>query len=144
MLGAIIGDVAGSYYEVLEVQEVKQKRKRSYEERIKILDKKTPLFQENSSCTDDSFLTYSIYDAIKNNDQNYEKYLTIACLNSQELNYADKDKMLIADNDLLMVMDGASSGDVYYSDYGIVGSTLARVDITNNQYIWQINYQHQQ
>ena len=64
MLGAIIGDVAGSYYEVLEVQEVKQKRKRSYEERIKILDKKTPLFQENSSCTDDSFLTYSIYDAI--------------------------------------------------------------------------------
>lgn len=77
MLGAIIGDVAGSYYEVLEVQKVKQKRKRSYEERIKILDKKTPLFQENSSCTDDSILTYSIYDAIKNNDQNYEKYLRL-------------------------------------------------------------------
>ncbi len=75
MLGAIIGDVAGSYYEVLEVQEVKQKRKRTYEERIKILDEKTPLFTENSSCTDDSILTYSIYDAIKNNDQGYEKYL---------------------------------------------------------------------
>lgn len=72
--------------------------------------------------------------------ENYEKYLTIACLNSQELNYADKDKMLIADNDLLMVMDGASSGDVYYSDYGIVGSTLARVDITNNQYISEFIY----
>lgn len=72
--------------------------------------------------------------------ENYEKYLTIACLNSQELNYADKDKMLIADNDLLMVMDGASSGDVYYSDYGIVGSTLARVDITNKQYISEFIY----
>lgn len=77
MLGAIIGDVAGSYYEVLEILEVKQKRKRSYEERIKILDKNTPLFQENSSCTDDSVLTYSIYDAINNNDQDYEKYLRL-------------------------------------------------------------------
>lgn len=75
MLGAIIGDVAGSYYEVLEVQEVKKKRKRSYEERLKILAKNTPLFTENSSCTDDSILTYSIYSAIKNNDQDYEKYL---------------------------------------------------------------------
>ena len=75
MLGAIIGDVAGSYYEVLEVNEVKQKKKRSYEERIKILDSNTPLFTEQSSCTDDSVLTYSIYAAIKNNDQDYEKYL---------------------------------------------------------------------
>lgn len=77
MLGAIIGDVAGSYYEVLEVLEVKQKRKRAYEERIKILDKNTPLFHKNSSCTDDSILTYSIYDAIKNNDQDYGKYLRL-------------------------------------------------------------------
>lgn len=75
MLGAIVGDVAGSYYEVLEVQKAKQKSKRDYEERIKILDKDIPLFTENSSCTDDSILTYSIYAAIKNNDQDYEKYL---------------------------------------------------------------------
>lgn len=59
----------------------------------------------------------------------YDKYLTIACLNGQELNYADPSKTVIANNDLLMVMDGASSGDVYYSDYGIVGSTLAKLDI---------------
>ncbi|MEG1010130.1 MAG: restriction endonuclease subunit S [Clostridia bacterium] len=68
-------------------------------------------------------------------EENYLKYLTIAGLNGQELNYADTEKMLIANQDLLMVMDGASSGDVYYSDYGVVGSTLSRLDIINKKYI---------
>lgn len=75
MLGAIIGDIAGSYYEVLEILERKNdKRNRSYKERIKILDKNIPLFTENSSVTDDSILTCAIYDAIQNNKE-YEKYL---------------------------------------------------------------------
>ena len=63
MLGAIIGDVVGSYYEVLEVKEIKNGH-RSYEERIKILDQNTPLFTNNSSVTDDSILTFAIYKAI--------------------------------------------------------------------------------
>lgn len=71
MLGAIIGDVAGSYYEVLEIND----RNRSYDERIEILDKKVPLFSDKSSCTDDSILTCAIYDAIKNGNCDYEKYL---------------------------------------------------------------------
>lgn len=70
---------------------------------------------------------------IKND--NYMRYLTIACLNNQELNYADLSKTIIANNDLLMVMDGASSGDIYFGDYGIVGSTLAKIDIVNSDYI---------
>lgn len=75
MLGAIIGDIIGSYYEVLEVEEKKKnKQNRSYEERIKILDRKIPLFTEECSVTDDSILTCAIYDAIKNNND-YEKYL---------------------------------------------------------------------
>ena len=75
MLGAIIGDIIGSYYEVLEIQErINNKRNRSYEERIKILDENTPLFTENSSVTDDSILTCAIYDAILN-DKDYERYL---------------------------------------------------------------------
>lgn len=75
MLGAIIGDIAGSYYEVLEILERKNNKKnRSYEERIKILDKDVSLFTENSSVTDDSILTCAIYDAIKNN-KDYEKCL---------------------------------------------------------------------
>lgn len=75
MLGAIIGDIAGSYYEVLEVLELKtNKVNRSYEERIKILDENTPLFTNNLSVTDDSILTCAIYDAVIN-DRDYEKYL---------------------------------------------------------------------
>lgn len=73
MLGAIIGDVVGSYYEVLEVKEIKSGH-RSYEERIKILDQNTPLFTENSSVTDDSILTFAIYKAIKENKP-YEEML---------------------------------------------------------------------
>lgn len=75
MLGAIIGDVVGSYYEVLEVKEVKNGH-RSYEERIKILDQNTPLFTENSSVTDDSILTFAIYKAIKENKP-YEEMLKL-------------------------------------------------------------------
>lgn len=72
MLGAIIGDIAGSTYEVKEVRALKNKQKVSYEERIKILDKNIPLFIEGSSVTDDSILTVAIADAIlNNNDYNY-------------------------------------------------------------------------
>ena len=70
MIGAIIGDVVGSYYEVLEVT-----TKRTYEDRIKILDKKIPLFTSDCSYTDDTVLTCAIYDAITNGNCDYEKYL---------------------------------------------------------------------
>ena len=72
--------------------------------------------------------------------EGYEKYLTIACLNGQELNYADPTKMVLSNNDLLMVMDGASSGDVYYGGQGIVGSTLSRVDCIDDNYISEFIY----
>lgn len=79
MLGAIIGDVVGSYYEVLETQHFKKEHTpRSYEERIKIMDPSTELFTENCSCTDDSILTCAIADAIldKNSSSySYERYL---------------------------------------------------------------------
>ena len=52
MLGAIIGDIIGSTYEVEEVLALKQSpnKKRSYNERIAILNKKTPLFFCCYSC----------------------------------------------------------------------------------------------
>ena len=56
MLGAIIGDVAGSTYEIDEVNALKEKRD-NFLNKIKILDKETPLFNSNSSYTDDSILT---------------------------------------------------------------------------------------
>lgn len=62
MLGAIIGDIVGSYYEVEEINALKNNpdKKRSYEDRIKILDKRVPLFTEDCSYTDDSVLTIAI------------------------------------------------------------------------------------
>lgn len=68
MYGAIIGDIVGSYYEVLEIQN----KNRSYEDRMKIMDRNVPLFNENCSCTDDSILTTAIADAILNGES-YEK-----------------------------------------------------------------------
>lgn len=67
MYGAIIGDVAGSLYEVLEIEAKKNKTIRSKIERTIILDKSIPLFTDMSSLTDDSILTCSIADAILNN-----------------------------------------------------------------------------
>lgn len=70
MYGAIIGDIVGSYYEVLEIKN----KNRSYEDRIKIMDRNVHLFNENCSCTDDSILTTAIADAILNGES-YEKKL---------------------------------------------------------------------
>ena len=66
MLGAIIGDIVGSFYEVEEIKAFKNSptKKRSYEDRIKILDKSTPLFTEECSYTDDSVLTIAISNAL--------------------------------------------------------------------------------
>ena len=74
MLGAIIGDVAGSTYEVDEINMKKKGSKVSYEDRIKILDKTVPLFKDNSSLTDDSVLTCAIADDLING-ASYEETL---------------------------------------------------------------------
>lgn len=70
MLGAIIGDVAGSTYEVDEVKSIKE-GKINYENRIKILDKKVSLFNENSSYTDDTVLTAAIASALMTDNDYY-------------------------------------------------------------------------
>lgn len=76
MLGAIIGDKAGSNYEVEEISYwIKYKKARPYKERMKIMNPKTPLFSKNSSFTDDTAWTCAIYDAIVNGDCNYQVYL---------------------------------------------------------------------
>lgn len=76
MYGAIIGDIAGSYYEVLEINALRnsESKKRNYKDRIKIMDRTTPLFHELSSYTDDTVLTVAIADALLN-DKDYSKYL---------------------------------------------------------------------
>ena len=72
MLGAIIGDIAGSTYEVEEIKAIKEGI--NYERRIKILNKEIPLFNEDSSYTDDTVLTAAIADSIINS-KDYEASL---------------------------------------------------------------------
>lgn len=66
MLGAIIGDIVGSIYEVEEVKAIKlyRDKKRSYEERITILNNHTPLFLPECSYTDDTILTTAIASSL--------------------------------------------------------------------------------
>ena len=71
MIGAIIGDVVGSVYETLEYNSKEEKR--SYEDRMKIMDINTPLFLSDSIVTDDSVLTVAVIDAIINSKKYDDK-----------------------------------------------------------------------
>lgn len=75
MYGAIIGDIAGSTYEVEEMNaRLKEKTIIPYEERIKRLDPNTPLFPKGSVLTDDTHLTVALADCILH-EGNYKEYL---------------------------------------------------------------------
>jgi len=61
------------------------------------------------------------------------KYLTINVLLGKDYLYAHPNSAILAEKDnILMVMDGASSGKIYFGENGIVASTLAKVKILNN------------
>ena len=66
-------------------------------------------------------------------------YLSIDGMETYQFTMACAKKMILADeNDILMVMDGASSGRVYSAIKGIVSSTMARVDVfnTDNDFVF--------
>jgi type I restriction enzyme S subunit len=53
--------------------------------------------------------------------------LLIESLRSGATEFTDEQAMVVAEaNDIIMVMDGASSGSIYTGSYGAVGSTLGR------------------
>ncbi|MGL4450628.1 MAG: restriction endonuclease subunit S [Cetobacterium sp.] len=70
------------------------------------------------------------------------KYLTIKGFNGDENLYASEDKTILIDKkDIVMVMDGASSGDVYIGKSGVLGSTFSKIEKTkeiNWSYIYLI------
>lgn len=69
-------------------------------------------------------------------------YLTIDVLNGGLPQYASSEKMVLAEKfDILMVMDGASSGTVYYGLAGIVASTLAKYKVDKDDLL-EIVYQY--
>lgn len=67
--GAVIGDIAGSIYETIEVMAYKKALKIPKKDRMLIMSKSTPIFTEENEITDDTVLTCAIANAILNNDE---------------------------------------------------------------------------
>jgi len=74
MYGVIIGDVAGSYYEMIEGSAHRNGDKPSYQDRIKILDKKVKLFNEYSTITDDTVLSYAVIKKLLDGGSYEDRY----------------------------------------------------------------------
>lgn len=69
-------------------------------------------------------------EIIENKKENFLPYLTIEALNTGVSLYANPHNTVIVDVlDVLMVMDGASSGTSYFGGKGIVGSTIAKLEV---------------
>lgn len=111
MYGALIGDIAGSFYEVLELEAYKNKKVRSYMERVMIMDKDVPLFTKNSSCTDDSILTVAIADAILSNTS-YKEKLKEYGLRELELGFDIYNRKKFSSG-FIKWLNGCSSGKSY-------------------------------
>lgn len=62
-------------------------------------------------------------------NENQQQYLTIKSYTGADQLFADIDKIILTEpKDSVMVMDGASSGTIFYGKKGIVASTIARID----------------
>ena len=74
-------------------------------------------------------------DISENFKENYLPQILIDTFNTGKSVYANSEKMVISTSkDLIMVMDGASSGRIETGFGGIVGSTLAKIHIKQSFY----------
>lgn len=68
-----------------------------------------------------------IYDFHENNTT---PYLTIGVLKGQENIYGTLENTIpVTKNDILIVSDGASSGDLFFGKEGSLGSTLSKIEV---------------
>lgn len=65
--------------------------------------------------------------AFDSNQKNTKPYFSIEILENGEIDQELSDGLPCNEKDLLMVMDGASSGKIFISEEGLVGSTLAKI-----------------
>lgn len=73
-------------------------------------------------------------DVSENPIENYLPQILIETFDTGKYLFANPEKTVIAEKeDLLMVMDGASSGRIEKGHLGIVGSTIARIKINTNE-----------
>ena len=67
-------------------------------------------------------------------EEGKEEYLTIEALNDAIAQYCNPEAMPITEGNVLMVMDGAASSEVYVGNKGVIGSTLCKLEI-RDEYI---------
>ena len=66
----------------------------------------------------------------KKTDLLSSQYLTIDCYNNSNIEYTEYiEKMYVNKLDIIMVMDGASSGKLFYGKNGILSSTMAKFHV---------------
>ena len=58
-----------------------------------------------------------------------DNYLTIDAVNTGTTQYCNSDSMVLTDGEVLMVMDGAASSEVYVGNKGVIGSTFCKLKI---------------
>lgn len=97
-----------------------------------------------------------VFDFIKGKIPNefYEKkennlvdYLTIEAVNIGATQYCRPNSMILTNGEVLMVMDGAASCEVYVGNKGAIGSTFCKLqiknDIINNNLLYLIMKKHE-
>ena len=69
----------------------------------------------------------------KKTDLLSSQYLTIDCYNNSNIEYTEYiEKMYVNKLDIIMVMDGASSGKLFYGKNGILSSTMSKFEIEDS------------
>lgn len=58
-------------------------------------------------------------------------YLTIEAVSGGTIQYCKDKNMIKSAGEVIMVMDGAASGDIYVGNYGALGSTFSQLKIKN-------------
>lgn len=56
-------------------------------------------------------------------------YLTIDAINNNNYEYCLEENMILTDGEVLMVMDGAASSEVYVGNKGAIGSTFCKLEL---------------
>ena len=80
----------------------------------------------------DNFINFEKGKKPKQLTETGKQYLTIDVLEGNESLFTDNNNVITANkNNILMVMDGASSGKVYIGFEGVVGSTLSLIHCEN-------------
>ena len=62
-------------------------------------------------------------------DKHSIPYLTIDAVNNNNCEYCSEENMILTDGEVLMVMDGAASSEVYIGNKGAIGSTFCKLEL---------------